>query len=353
MAASGCKGVEFGTDAGGATMIANWRRGVGCRRTCAGQPLCHHTDQIRPQLDLRRPGETSRPSGHDALMEERKPTAVIAFVGIRFLPGTVWSRCPRDGQIDPDDNLLHPVSTSPIRSAISSSTPSKATPARTRMDRARKGIRTNVQVLQRLRDGRSRGTLATPAVEVRALVRLVRAPASPPAGRRRSDARPAGLAKVTASRRRRRCGVTCPGKASPRRRGEWPPSPIPRPVVAVSVSSERTLPGAACRELGDGASVDGSSAQPPNDDAERSASRAPAAGRSPRSRAPASDSAPRAVAARAASGRLVDGIVVSELRQGADHRGLLRGARRSQAAAADAFIDPKKGTSPTTPRRPC
>ncbi len=42
-------------------------------------------------------------------MEELQPTAVIAMTGIRILPGTgMVDIALRDGQIDDDDNLLHP-----------------------------------------------------------------------------------------------------------------------------------------------------------------------------------------------------------------------------------------------------
>ena len=94
-------------------------------------------------------------------MEEVKPTAVIAMTGIRILPGTeMVDIALRDGQIDADDNLLHP------KFYIA---PSLGDELIDRIDsyaRAHsnwivpgKGIKTNVQVLQRLRERKIKGQL--------------------------------------------------------------------------------------------------------------------------------------------------------------------------------------------------
>jgi len=163
MAASGCRGIEFGIDSGSPTMIAALRkmfspddlRRVAALCHAAGLRFCH-------SLIFGGPGETLATVEETiALMEELRPTAVIAMTGIRILPGTqMVEHALRDGQIDDDDNLLYPkFYVSPGFAdeiierieAYARTHPNWIVPG--------KGIRTNVEVLQRLRARKIKGPL--------------------------------------------------------------------------------------------------------------------------------------------------------------------------------------------------
>jgi radical SAM superfamily enzyme YgiQ (UPF0313 family) len=163
MAASGCKGIEFGVDSGSPTMIAALRKMFDpddLRRVAA---LCHAAGlKFCQSLIFGGPGETPTTVEETiALMEELRPTAVIAMTGIRVLPGTqMVEHALRDGQIDADDNLLYP------KFYIA---PGFADEIMDRVDTyARshsnwivpgKGVRTNVEVLRRLRERKIKGPL--------------------------------------------------------------------------------------------------------------------------------------------------------------------------------------------------
>lgn len=163
MAASGCEGIEFGVDSGSPTMIATLHKMFDpddLRRTAA---LCHGAGlKFCHSLVFGGPGETLATVGETiALIEELKPTAVIAMTGIRILPGTqMVEHALRDGQLDDDDNLLYP------KFYVS---PDFADEIIARIEEyARKqanwivpgkGIKTNVQVLERLRSRKIKGPL--------------------------------------------------------------------------------------------------------------------------------------------------------------------------------------------------
>jgi len=163
MAASGCKGVEFGTDSGAATMIANLRKEFDAADLRRASRLCRQYGiKFAHSLIFGGPGETVETIEQTLeLMEELKPTAVIAFTGIRVLPGTGMVEIAlRDGQIDADDNLLHPkfyVSHSLGEDLIArierhaASHSNWIVPGR--------GIRTNILMLQKLRDKKIKGQL--------------------------------------------------------------------------------------------------------------------------------------------------------------------------------------------------
>jgi len=163
MAASGCQGVEFGTDSGSATMIANLHKEFDGEDLHRASRLCHEYGiKFAHSLIFGGPGETAQTVDETlALMDQLKPTAVIAFIGIRILPGTgMVDVALRDGQIDADDNLLHPkfyVSQSLRDDLIdtiehhAAGHPNWIVPG--------KGIRTNIQMLQRLRDKKIKGQL--------------------------------------------------------------------------------------------------------------------------------------------------------------------------------------------------
>ncbi|MGH7818410.1 MAG: lipid biosynthesis B12-binding/radical SAM protein [Candidatus Binatia bacterium] len=163
MAGSGCRGVEFGTDSGAATMIANLRKEFDAEDLRRSSRLCHQYGiKFAHSLIFGGPGETAETVDQTlALMEELRPTAVIAFTGIRVLPGTgMVDVALRDGQIDPDDNLLHP------KFYVADSLRDELIDRIERYARSRsnwivpgKGIRTNIQMLQRLREKKIKGQL--------------------------------------------------------------------------------------------------------------------------------------------------------------------------------------------------
>lgn len=163
MARSGCKAIEFGTDAGSATMIESLKKefDVGdLRRT---SKLCHDHDlKFCHSLIFGGPGETHQTVAETLeLMDELRPTAVIAMTGIRILPGTeMVELARRDEQLDEDDDLLYP------RFYISPSLQGEMIERIEKHARTHpnwivpgKSIRTNVEVLQKLRKRKVKGQL--------------------------------------------------------------------------------------------------------------------------------------------------------------------------------------------------
>jgi radical SAM superfamily enzyme YgiQ (UPF0313 family) len=163
MAASGCKGVEFGTDSGSATMIANLGKEFDAEDLRRSSRLCHRFGiKFAHSLIFGGPGETRETIEETLrLMDELEPTAVIAFTGIRVLPGTgMVELALRDGQIDADDNLLHPkfyIARSLGEELIA--TIENHAASRSNWIVPGKGIRTNIKMLQRLRDKKIKGQL--------------------------------------------------------------------------------------------------------------------------------------------------------------------------------------------------
>jgi radical SAM superfamily enzyme YgiQ (UPF0313 family) len=163
MAASGCKGVEFGTDSGAPTMIANLRKEFDAEDLRRSSRLCHQYGiKFAHSLIFGGPGETAETVEQTiSLMEELRPTAVIAFTGIRVLPGTGMVEVAlRDGQIDADDNLVEP------KFYVSASLAGDLVDRIEAYARAHsnwivpgKGIKINIQMLQRLRERKIKGQL--------------------------------------------------------------------------------------------------------------------------------------------------------------------------------------------------
>ena len=163
MARSGCRAIEFGTDTGSAAMIAALRKEFEPDDLRKASALCHrHGLKFCHSLIFGGPGETLQSVDETIqLMEETQPTAVIAMTGIRILPGTGMVEIAlRDGQIDEDDNLLYPrFYVAPTLGdelidrieSYARSHPNWIVPG--------KGIKTNVQVLQRLRQRKIKGQL--------------------------------------------------------------------------------------------------------------------------------------------------------------------------------------------------
>lgn len=163
MARSGCAAIEFGTDSGAPSMIANLKKEFDVADLRKASTLCHHHGlKFCHSLIFGAPGETCTTVAETIeLMDELKPTAVIALTGVRVLPGTEMVNIAlRDGQIDADDNLLYPkfyiapTLGDELIDRIEGYARSHANwivPG--------KGIRTNIQVLQRLRDRKIKGQL--------------------------------------------------------------------------------------------------------------------------------------------------------------------------------------------------
>jgi radical SAM superfamily enzyme YgiQ (UPF0313 family) len=163
MARSGCKAIEFGTDSGAASMIANLKKEFEADDVRQSSALCHKYGlKFCHSLIFGGPGETERSVGETIdLMDEVQPTAVIAMTGIRILPGTRMVEIARqDGQIDEDDNLLYPrFYISPgLEDGLIDRIESYAR-SHSNWIVPGKGIKTNVQVLQRLRERKIKGQL--------------------------------------------------------------------------------------------------------------------------------------------------------------------------------------------------
>jgi len=106
---------------------------------------------------------------------------------------------------------------------------SKATPARTRIGSCPERHPDQRPGAAELRDRRSRGSSGDSCGEVRAARPLVRPSPSPPAGRRRSDARPAGVGQVDRISPEAPVPVVHgPGSFHLVGRRTWPPTSIPR-----------------------------------------------------------------------------------------------------------------------------
>ena len=163
MARSGCRAIEFGTDSGSSTMIRNLRKEFDADDLRQASRLCHQYGlKFCHSLLLGGPGETLQTVSETIeLMEELQPTAVIALVGIRVLPGTGMVEIAlRDGQIDPDDNLLYPkFYVSPDLGDDLIDRVETHARARPNWIVPGKGNRTNIAVLQKLRARKIKGQL--------------------------------------------------------------------------------------------------------------------------------------------------------------------------------------------------
>lgn len=163
MAASGCKAVEFGTDSGAPSMIENLKKEFEVDDLRKASALCRQYElKFCHSLIFGGPGETAQTVAETIeLMDEIRPTAVIALTGIRVLPGTGMVEIAlRDGQLDPDDNLLYP------RFYISPNLGDELIDRIESYARSHsnwivpgKGIKTNIQVLQKLRERKIKGQL--------------------------------------------------------------------------------------------------------------------------------------------------------------------------------------------------
>ncbi len=163
MAASGCKAIEFGTDSGAPSMIASLKKEFEVEDLRQASRLCHrHNLKFCHSLIFGGPGETAETVAATlALMDEVRPTAVIALTGIRVLPGTgMVDIALRDGQIDADDNLLYPkFYISPALGEALIERIEAHARGHSNWIVPGTGIKTNVQVLQKLRERKIKGQL--------------------------------------------------------------------------------------------------------------------------------------------------------------------------------------------------
>ncbi len=163
MARSGCKAIEFGTDSGSATMIGNLKKEFNPDDLRRASALCHQYDlKFCHSLIIGGPGENHQTISETlALMDELRPTAVIAMIGVRVLPGTdMVDIALRDGQIDEDDNLLYPkFYVSPELGNDLIERIESHTRTRRNWIVPGMGIKTNIQVLQKLRERKIKGPL--------------------------------------------------------------------------------------------------------------------------------------------------------------------------------------------------
>jgi radical SAM superfamily enzyme YgiQ (UPF0313 family) len=163
MARSGCKAIEFGTDSGSASMIASLKKEFDPDDLRRASALCHQQHlKFCHSLIFGGPGETRQTVTETiALMDETKPTAVIAMTGIRVLPGTEMVQIAlRDGQIDADDNLLYPkFYISPALGDELIDDIEAYARAHSNWIVPGQGIKTNVATLQRLRERKIKGQL--------------------------------------------------------------------------------------------------------------------------------------------------------------------------------------------------
>lgn len=163
LARSGCKAIEFGTDAGSSAMIANLKKEFDVEDLRRTSRLCHEYGlKFCHSLIFGGPGETRATVEETIeLMDELAPTAVIAMTGVRILPGTEMVQLAlADGQIDADDDLLYPrFYVSPhLRGDLIDRIEAHAQ-ARSNWIVPGKSIRTNVEVLQKLRERKIKGQL--------------------------------------------------------------------------------------------------------------------------------------------------------------------------------------------------
>ena len=163
MARSGCKAIEFGTDSGAPSMIANLKKEFEVDDLRHASALCHrHGLKFCHSLIFGGPGESERTVTETIdLMDELRPTAVIALTGIRVLPGTGMVEIAlRDGQIDADDNLLHPkFYISPSLAGDLIERIESYAHSHSNWIVPGKGIKTNIAVLQKLRERKIKGQL--------------------------------------------------------------------------------------------------------------------------------------------------------------------------------------------------
>ncbi len=112
MKKAGCKGVEFGTDAGSEKTLRGLGKSFTTNDIAYATECCKNVDLPNahyiiiggPEEDISTVNETF------TLFNKIKPTAAIALIGLRIYPNTLLrKRAVEEGVINKDTNLLEPV----------------------------------------------------------------------------------------------------------------------------------------------------------------------------------------------------------------------------------------------------
>ena len=112
MLEAGCDAVEYGSESGSDTMLHRLGKAFTSDSIRKASALCHELGvDFAHYILFGGPGETSETILESfALMDEVKPTAVIAMTGIRIYPGTPLEKIAiSDGIINESTSLLEPV----------------------------------------------------------------------------------------------------------------------------------------------------------------------------------------------------------------------------------------------------
>ena len=112
MLEAGCDAIEYGSDSGSSSMLANLGKSFTVDDIRTASQLCREFGiDFAHYMLFGGPGETRETVLESfALMDEVEPTAVIAMTGIRIYPGTALMQTAlRDGIISEGDSLLEPV----------------------------------------------------------------------------------------------------------------------------------------------------------------------------------------------------------------------------------------------------
>jgi radical SAM superfamily enzyme YgiQ (UPF0313 family) len=112
MMAAGCDAVEFGSEAGSASMLCSLGKSFTVDDLRSSSGLCREEGvDFAHYILFGGPGESETTIDETfALMDELEPTAVIAMTGIRIFPGTpLHHSAIADGIIAAETSLLEPV----------------------------------------------------------------------------------------------------------------------------------------------------------------------------------------------------------------------------------------------------
>ena len=111
MRASGCTGIEFGSDAANTFMLKNMGKAFSLEEMRQASKICHQSDlSFCHSLLIGGPGETMQTvqQTFDAILA-MSPTAVVCMVGIRIFPGTrLFDIARNEGMLQANQDLLKP-----------------------------------------------------------------------------------------------------------------------------------------------------------------------------------------------------------------------------------------------------
>jgi radical SAM superfamily enzyme YgiQ (UPF0313 family) len=164
MKRAGCRGVEFGADTASPTLLRSLGKPFPQEDLLAAARACREAAlPAAYYLIFGGPGETRQTVQETVeLVDTLRPTAVLAFVGVRIYPHTsLHATAVADGVVTPENDLLHPrfyvsptIGTDDLLSAVGAHAerrPNWVVPAL--------GIRSNPAILTTLRRNGHRGPL--------------------------------------------------------------------------------------------------------------------------------------------------------------------------------------------------